>query len=119
MDWIDQAPWKFTGGTIHNLANTYWDFVSTDARLSGTYILDTKCNWPKGAFVDGPCPTKWSLDVDGDDQPDWEGVLNVTAQTGVWSGNGHGRGQFAGMNVSFKINGEFPVYSVDGRVTEN
>ena len=117
VDFQDLTSWKYAGRTIHDLANWYFYFDTTDPRLTGMYVLEAQCNWPKGAFISGVCQANWTLDVDGDGQSDWVGVVEVT--NNGWNGSGHGLGQYAGLNVMYKVRGPFEAFVVDGRVQGN
>jgi hypothetical protein len=125
VSWVSLAPPVITpSGTIREMVITEWLFKATDARLSGTYTIAGTCTWPHGKLWPwGPCHTTWTLDVDGDQQAEWEGVLTLTPQDYrvFWNGNGHGFGKYAGLFVSFKVynGGPMPPGTVVGKVTGN
>ena len=100
---------------IHDLADTYWHLDASDPRFSGTYVLRTTCNWRKEPFVAGPCKGTWTVDIDNDQKPEWEGAWAFGSN---WGLSGHGLDEFAGLNVSLKIHAiAFPDYIADGQVT--
>ena len=124
VSWVDLVPPVVTpGGTIHEQIVTEWLFNATDPRLSGTYIISGTCTWPHDKpWPWGPCHTTWTLDVNGDQQAEWEGVLTWTPQDYrvFWNGNGHGLGEYTGLNVSFKVySGPEPPGTVVGQVKGN
>ncbi len=118
VSWTEPVPPVVTpGGTIHEQVVTEWLFNTTDSRLTGIYVFTGKCTWPHdktGSW--GPCQTTWTLDVNGDQQPDWEGVMSLSAQTkhDQWNGTGHGLGVYTGLQVSFKVYG---IETVVGQVS--
>jgi hypothetical protein len=122
MSWVNPVPPNVTpGGTVHEQIVTEWLFDMTDSRVDGLLVASGGCTWPhEKPWPWGPCHLNWTLDVDADLQPDWEGVLAVTPQDYrvFWNGSGHGLGQFAGLNMTFKVEGgPFPPASVTGRIT--
>ncbi len=124
VKWVDPVPPVVTpGGTVHEFPIIDFLFETSDPRVSGIYVFAGKCTWPNNKpWPWGPCNMTWTLDVNNDKQPDWEGVIHVTPQDYriFWSGNGHGRGMYNGLNMSFKVEGgPFPPATVTGRVTGN
>ena len=122
VSWVDPVPPAITpGGTVHEQIVTEWLYDTTDSRLSGTYVVAGACTWPHDKpWPWGPCHLTWTVDVNGDQQPEWEGVLVVTPQDYriFWNGSGHGLGEYAGLHVSFKVyGGPFPPATVVGQVT--
>ena len=117
--WEDLSLTK-PGNAIHDEVYTEWTVDATDARVAGVYVLIGRCNWHATPFV-GPCVTKWTLDNDGDGQPEWAGefVAPGASNTVTWSGEGKGLDEYDGMHVKFKVQGWNEPPTVNGRVTGN
>ena len=81
-------------------------FTSTDARFQGEITFHTQfllCKETHPLPCWGPLNAKWTLDVDSDGQPDWEGIShglpqNVSIVTIRFVG--HGLGKYDGLQVT-------------------
>ena len=106
--WNDLEPPVVRGGTVHELVYNPFQIDTTDPRVSGLYKMISKCTWPlNNEFAITPCQVTWTLDNDQDSQPEWEGIVTLTAGPYLdhWNGNGHGLGEYAGLKMSFKAYG--------------
>jgi hypothetical protein len=117
----EETPVVTPGGTMHMSVVFNFQFDTSDPRVSGIYVMTGKCTIPTGKEpgVWGPCQATWTLDVNGDQQPEWEGVLETTGRLNhdQYNATGHGLGEFAGLYVSFKVH-DFASgnATVDGQV---
>lgn len=113
VNWVNPVPPVVTpGGTIHEQVVTQWTLLVSDPRFTGLMTASGRCTWPhEKSWAWGPCHMQWTLDSDADQQPDWEGAFNMTAQNFrvFWSGYGHGVGKYAGLKMTFKVTGEHAV----------
>ena len=114
--WEDLELKTTPGGTTHELVLTSFFFNTDDPRVTGDYMMTSKCTWPHGKpFPYGPCQATWTLNNDADPQPEWEGLvtLNPGLHYDQWNGNGRGLDEYTGLKLSFKVNdmadGEGPV----------
>jgi hypothetical protein len=112
------------GNAAKEFANTQWYLEATDARVAGLYTfvaqsnrLDTKAeNW-------GPTHGTWVMNNDNDSNPEWEGVVTVRPQSTffVWNISGHGRDEYAGLNMNIKVEGGDAVpypFLASGHITK-
>jgi hypothetical protein len=117
VSWTEPVPPVVTpGGVIHQQFISKWSFHTTDVRLSGVYVITGVCTWPQEKSLGwGPCQATWTADVNGDKLADWEGAMSLVAHTkhDQWNGTGHGLGEYAGLNVSFKVYDVATVVSID------
>ena len=120
VSWTDITPPEVKGNNTHVYVFTEWSFATTDARVSGVYALTGKCMWPDSRPLPwGPCSGTWTLDVNGDQAPDWTGTFAIGGQTyhTVWNGVGHGLGPYAGLHMSFNVYQIEPSpYRVTGQI---
>ena len=99
--------YSMPGGNYHEWGAIGIFLITTDdPRFQGQLTLDGNFLMAKAAHPDpgwGPLNAKWTLDVDFDGQPDWEGTEHVLPQSGpVIRAHfaGHGLGQYEGLQVT-------------------
>ncbi len=95
------------GGNYHEWDGSGVFLITTDdSRFQGELTLEGSfqlCKATHPAPCWGPLNTKWTLDVDFDGQPDWEGTEHVLPQSGPVMRahfSGHGLGRYDGLQVT-------------------
>jgi hypothetical protein len=109
-----------TGGVVHYRFFSVFSMSTTDSRFNGSLTMTMDSVYPTTRPVMwGPAQGTWTLDTDGDGQPDWQGPMTIAANAYTHNqvnAHGVGLGKYAGLRVSFTALANPETIGVVGRI---